>query len=490
MKKYLCICVASVFFCMGLTGTILAWPDDPAVNVPVCTVPGDQVSQRITSDGDGGAIITWYDRRSGSNDDIYAQRVDASGTVQWTSDGVAICLAAGNQSYPTITSDGAGGAIITWYDRRSGSNDDIYAQRVDASGAVQWTSDGVAICSAAGNQNSPTITSDGAGGAIIIWCDRRSGSSNIYAQRVDASGAVQWTSDGVAICPSLNAQNSPEIISDGAGGAIIMWRDLRSVAFDIYTQRVDASGAVQWTLDGVVISSTGFNQYYPTITSDGAGGAIITWISYSDVYTQRVDASGTVQWTSNGEVICSGLGTQTYPEITSDGDGGAIISWQDYRSGNSDIYAQRVDASGDVQWTFDGVAISSVLNGQYAPTITTDGAGGAIITWYDRRSGSNDDIYAQRVDASGDVQWTSDGVAISTAAGTQDLPKITSDGAGGAIITWRDFRYSNKDVYAQRIYAEGNLYPSTPAHIPTTGSAGLGLMIISLSGILGISSHR
>ena len=120
---------------------LVAWPDDPTVNVPICTNSG---SPTMVSDGFGGAIITWHDKRSGDYD-IYAQRVDASGNVLWTIDGVPICTASDYQNAPSIVSDGSGGAIITWGDDRNGGYPDIYAQRVDASGAEQWTKDGVPI---------------------------------------------------------------------------------------------------------------------------------------------------------------------------------------------------------------------------------------------------------------------------------------------------------------------------------------------------------
>jgi hypothetical protein len=41
------------------------------------------------------------------------------------------------------------------------------------------------------------------------------------------------------------------IVSDNAGGAIIAWRDTRSVNWDVYAQRVNASGVAQWTANGV-----------------------------------------------------------------------------------------------------------------------------------------------------------------------------------------------------------------------------------------------
>ena len=209
--------------------------------------------------------------------DIYAQRVNSAGEVQWTADGVAISTAADNQVGPQLISDGSGGAIITWQDDRSG-NCDIYAQRVNSAGAVQWTADGVAISTAANNQQSPQLISDGSGGAIITWQDYRSGTScDIYAQRVNSAGAVQWTADGVAISTAAIDQFNPQLISDGSGGAIITWQDYRSGNYDIYAQRVNSAGAVQWTADGVAICTAANSQDSPQLISDNSGGAIITW---------------------------------------------------------------------------------------------------------------------------------------------------------------------------------------------------------------------
>ena len=81
-----------------------------------------------------------------------------SAWAYWVQDGAAICTVAGVQEYPMIASDGAGGAIITWHDARSG-NYDIYAQRVNASGTPQWAVNGVAICMATGAQDDPKIIS-------------------------------------------------------------------------------------------------------------------------------------------------------------------------------------------------------------------------------------------------------------------------------------------------------------------------------------------
>ncbi|OGQ10292.1 MAG: hypothetical protein A3D30_10905 [Deltaproteobacteria bacterium RIFCSPHIGHO2_02_FULL_43_33] len=394
------ICVANAY---------AVWSTDPTVNTAISTAAGDQNSPTIVTDNSGGAIITWHDYRSG-NYDIYAQRINANGNVLWTTDGVAISTAAGDQNSPTIVTDNNGGAIITWYDYRSG-NYDIYAQRINASGVVQWTADGVPISTAANSQERPAIVSDGSGGAIVTWYDYRSGTySDIYAQRIDANGNVLWTTNGMAISTAANNQYYPQIVSDGSGGAIITWHDYRSGNYDIYAQRINANGNVLWTTDGVAISTAAGDQNSPTIVTDNNGGAIITWYDYRsgnyDIYAQRINASGVVQWTADGVPISTAANSQERPAIVSDGSGGAIVTWYDYRSGTySDIYAQRIDANGNVLWTTNGMAISTAANNQYYPQIVSDGSGGAIITWEDYRSG-NWDIYGQRIDANGNVLWT------------------------------------------------------------------------------------
>ena len=65
-----------------------AWSTDPAVNTPVCTATDSQSNAKLISDGSSGAIIIWSDYRSGTNPHIYAQRINSSGNVLWTADGV------------------------------------------------------------------------------------------------------------------------------------------------------------------------------------------------------------------------------------------------------------------------------------------------------------------------------------------------------------------------------------------------------------------
>jgi len=371
--------------------------------VPICTASNDQRISDICSDGIGGAIIVWEDDRSGPSK-VYAQRVDSNGTVLWPTNGVAISTEIDTQENPQVCSDGTGSAIITW---QSGF-EDIYAQKVDSTGTVLWTADGVPICTAINIQRYPKLCFDGVGGAIITWQDYRSGPGEIYAQGVDSNGNVLWMANGTAICTVCSTQWPSHICSDGLGGAIITWQDYRSGPSNVYAQRIDSDGNVQWINEGIAICTVRnlIMEAGPNIQicSDGIGGAIIAWIDFrsnstTDIYAQRVDSTGNVQWAINGVPIsiASGILPFFLPKICSDGSEGAFVTWTVFAPGpDYDIYAQHVDSTGKVQWASKGELISMANDIQSIGDICSNGVGGAIITWYDNRSG-NFDIYAQHI---------------------------------------------------------------------------------------------
>jgi len=386
-------------------------------------------------------------------------------------DGIAVCTAVDSQTGPAITSDGGSGTIIAWQDHRSG-NDDIYVQRTNGSSGVMWTVDGVAVSTAGGNQQQPQIVGDGNGGAIIVWQDDRNGNNDIYAQRVNSNGAVQWTTDGVVVCTAPFDQFNIALISDGLGGAILTWEDNRSNIVncpDIYAQRINSSGAGLWVANGVSVCNEASAQHGPRLVTDGSGGAFFTWYDNRagdyDIYAQRIASAGAEQWTTNGVATCTMATDQLNPDICSDGAGGVIIAWYDYRSSTDyDIYAQRQGPGGAVVWVVDGVVMNNNEGyDQINPGIVSDGAGGAIVVWQDYITGTTSDIYAQRVASAGAVVWTATGVIICTAPGDQTNPQIVTDGNSGAFITWEDYRnITSSDIYAQRIAGNSEInWPAT-----------------------------
>jgi hypothetical protein len=489
MKKGYSTLLALVFLCIFIAMPSLRadWVPD---GTPICTAANDQQYPDLVPDGVGGAIIAWADLR-GTDTDIYAQRIDADANELWTSNGVVICAATRNQSQPELISDGAGGAIITWTDFRSGSYSDVYAQRVDSDGNVLWTANGAAIGTASRYQQSPRIVSDGVGGAIISWYDTRSGNGDIYAQRIDAGGTVRWIANGIALCTDINMQYMGDMAADGMGAAVVAWRDLRTDNGDIYAQRIDTLGNTYWPPDGLPICTAANMQSGAELTMDGTGGTIIFWYDErtagSDIYAQRVSAAGGTQWTADGVVVTANSGNQYVYGVIPDGASGAICVWRDDMSGaaNPNIYTQRVNADGSMAWTTNGVLVCNAASYQYTPRIVTDGAGGGIMAWFDYRDGASYDIYVQKITATGTLLWTPNGVPICTADGNQREVELISDGAGGAILTWYDYRGADEDIYAERVDFEGNPVATLlQSYSATPGPSGISIdWILSEAGV-------
>ena len=153
-------------------------------------------------------------------------------TAQWSSDPIEntpVCLVEGGQRLPQIVSDGMCGAIICWEDFRlagAWGPSDVYAQRVDGEGYLRWEEGGLPVSIAPGSQIEPKMISDGSGGAIIVWQDTRADEGDIYAQRVKRTGETVWGEGGVPVCTAPGVQGfspltSQSITTDGRGGAII-----------------------------------------------------------------------------------------------------------------------------------------------------------------------------------------------------------------------------------------------------------------------------
>ena len=278
--------------------------------------------------------------------------------------------------------------------------------------SAQWIPQGVPLCTASGEQRNPLMTSDGAGGAVVGWRDQRNGNEDVYAQRISSTGAVLWTADGVPVCTAPGEQSEPNLIPDGSSGAILVWYDGRDGDNDIYIQRLDSSGDPLWTANGVPVD---------TLAGD-----------------QRKNARG---------------------PIVSDGAGGAIVVWFDFGSSSSRIHAQKIDYQGIVQWADNGIDVSpSAAGSQGNPVVLEDGAGGAFVVWTDSRNGNND-IYAQRLNSVGTPLWFTgpdNGIAVCTATDVQRFPVIAADGLGGFVVVWEDWREPGHSLaYAQRVNGVG-----------------------------------
>ncbi len=453
------------FTCLFSLTLVAQWNPNTSMNTPIAIQSGKQNDARIMEDNSGGAFIAWKDARiSNLNPDIYIQRVDAAGFSLWALNGVVLCDDTSDQSTPNIVSDMRGGAIVSWSDRRNNGERDVYAQRISGNGIVQWTSNGVPVATKPMREHNEKIISDDAGGAIIVWeqFDTINFLWDVWAQRIDSNGIRVWQQGGIPVVIASSNKINPKLQKDKKGGAIITWQDFRNgMDYDIYAQRMSATGTRMWGTSGVAVTSVSGPQINPKIDPDSSsGGVYIAWqdvrngMDY-DIYCQRIDSNGTAIWSASGISVCNSVFNQSAVDILSNSQtNGLILTWKDSRSGNEDIYAQRISTTGTPLWQLNGKLIATSPYAQINPNICSDGMDGAIITWQD--STVNDwDVYAQKINSAGQTQWQANGVVVSDAIEIQSHPKNIPDGNGGSIFVWQDKRSGFYDIYCHHIYFDG-----------------------------------
>ena len=127
-------------------------------------------------------------------------------------------------------------------------------------------------------------------------------------------------------------------------------------------------------------------------------------------------------------------------------------------------------STGYAQWHSDSTTntiVCDTIGQRDNPKICSDGANGAIITWEDNRDPRYSAIYAQRLDANGHAMWRHNGIVLNTVHASAQQPIIASDDSGGAYVVWEDSRYISSRLFGlclfgQHIKADGTLaYPDT-----------------------------
>ncbi|HEY2954368.1 MAG TPA: T9SS type A sorting domain-containing protein [Candidatus Eisenbacteria bacterium] len=475
--------------------------------MPVAVGAGDQINPVLSPDGAGGAIVAWESSGGGSAAVrvLHLTRYGAC-APGWLPEGILLS-GARDPFLSSDGADGAflGWTIspVIAYRHMAGGAPFLAEEASAATpGSIGLPLDfagGPPVSPEKAPHNAlPMVLPDGAGGTLVGWKHFHLIADKLEFERLDAnwvpvSGAI-WVDQSF----SMRNNNDPSMCADGSAGAILAWSDWTVDGGDIHAMRVrsDDTFAPGWLTPIAVCTEPGA-QSATGMVPDGAGGAIVVWRDarngqFEQVYAQRITRDGAIAagWPAGGRAICtyacdsglerfSGFSTERSSPVVGDGAGGAFIVWSDARADAGDVYCQHLlpDASLAPGWPENGLALGSALGLQSRPAIAADGKGGAIACWEDARSGERD-IYAQRVTGAGALAtgWPAGALAVCTAPGDQITPRIVSDGASGAILAWQDGRNGSADIYAAHVTGDGAV-PALTSLVQAEGRPGLARLV-------------
>ena len=283
---------------------------------------------------DGGFLLVGWTNDSGG--DTYVVRIDGNGDRLWAR---AYGGDYNDRAEAVVGPLADGGFLLVGYTNSFGAGaGDMYAVRIDSSGAIQWSrAYGGEYTDSAHDVAGPLAD----GGFLLV------GEINgeMAAVRIDGSGNGLWSR-------TYGAGRASGVVGPLADGGFLL------VGFtgagDLYAVRIDGSGKIMW---GRTYKESMGETWASDVVGPLADGNFLivgtTGLDSSsddDMYAIRIDGLGNLVWSRT----YGGTGDDTASAVVGPlADGGFLLvgSTESFGAGSRDMYAVRINGSGNVLWS-------------------------------------------------------------------------------------------------------------------------------------------
>jgi putative hemolysin len=396
------------------------WSSDPAQNIHVTNLGGDQVIPKIVAAANGDFYVAWFSNPDEKNYNVRLQRYDANGNALWEQNGLLISDKP-SMTWITdyvLTRDNENNAVLVFQDVRNGPNN-IYAYKISPEGEFSWGRDGIPLSNneyfEAPSPDSVTMPDS----LAFVWV-RELDPEALVLQKVKPDGTTIWGDDGLVVQGQAGEPYSQPVIASGGGDHIILIYGIEkqpgSQIMTIYAQKLDGDGDSIWN-GGQPISLHDSVPFFirPSLVSDGAGGAYVSWYTTElKGFVQHLDADGQFLMPEGGApLVASGTNLQIAPDLQFSPEKNELfVFWTDTDEGQSDkgLSGQKMSPTGELLWGDNGrnyVEMTRAELNLVTPHLTGDN----IVVFYAHGESAEDRIIletrikATLVSENGDPVW-------------------------------------------------------------------------------------
>lgn len=330
---------------------------------------------------------------------------------------------------------------------------------------AQWSTDPTApnlIAGFPGEQVMPKTAVAENGNVYICRFDNNGGAYKVYLNLLSPQGVPLWA-DPNGLLISEHTQMSwlteYDLTVDNDGNAVIVFQDIRNADVNnVMAYKVSPTQVFLWGVDGVAVSldtSTDYSNMSPVVFNSSDNSTYVAWQRLGPNNTiaviNRLSATGQKLWGDNGIQITPPTGSTTWPQvIQSDGDNILLKYYQDTGpvwAPTRHLHVAKYNAGGI--WLWDSVMTDAggMTAWQQLIPFEPDGAGGAILAWYeDRDQNMDNDVYCQHVNVSGGITMPEDGALMSVDPSQQQYyPELAVDTANQNIYAFFRVTNANQD---------------------------------------------
>ena len=429
----------------------------PSSGVSIIQMNGNQGAKSLEYAGNNQATIIWSDTRSGSGNDIYCQKINMNMEKIFSDGGLEVSATSDLETTPRTTFMKNDTSFVIW---QSGTEStDIYYNLLTSDGLV--FSEHLQLCSFNSSKANPRIKRNQLGEVFIQWIDYRNDptAGNHYYQRVSHGGNISWDQNGI----QLDASGDDHHARFSPGGnreLFVYWERGTFPNVDIMYQGIQSDGSLLLDNAEFVSNVSGY-QSMPNTLFDNNNGSFVVFADQSngsiDLRVQRMNSDLT-SFELNGLIAMNGLdGDIEYPIANYTNDN-VVLNWVDARDGKK-VFGSIINDNGVITPVENGQNLTqfdsytfqlenepvSLLAHDYLFTAAFDAQSGAKL------------IRMNKFDLSFQMQWPNEGYVVHQSSLDQRKVKLfeTADGIG---VVWSEIRDEvDFDLFYQRFNLEGQM---------------------------------
>ena len=439
----------------------------------VSNVSGYQSMPNTLFDNNNGSFVVFADQSNGSID-LRVQRMNSDLTSFELNGLIAMNGLDGDIEYPiaNYTNDNV---VLNWVDARDGKK--VFGSIINDNGVITPVENGQNLT----QFDSYTFQLENEPVSLLAHdylftaaFDAQSGAKLIRMNKFDLSFQMQWPNEGYVVHQSTLDQRKVKLF-ETADGIGVVWSEIRDeVDFDLFYQRFNLEGQMQFDSSGVTLmDGVWVDNYVEGIYSTPDSNFILVWVN--DVWGsgslsfQKFNLNGEIAagWPSDGYTLSSiGDPEKLKGQVISD-ESGILVAWEETYNFNKNIKANIIHWDGTLEWT-NGLLLTSAENDQINIDLSIDESSQtSLVIWEDFQNGNDLNIAGQFIDLSNNV-LLNENVIICSNEEYQQSPVVKNVFDGHFLVLWEDERgFLNSDpvlsggldIYGQVIhYDHGNVY--------------------------------
>lgn len=434
------------------------WAYDPSTNTRLVVNPYDPINIFSLGDRKGGAFIVWQDTKPPQKTDILFLHFNKDGETSFRSDGKSVSLSLENKFNPKAVLLNTGDLLILWKEIISENRSEIFIQRVNNKGLRLWSDFGVQLTRINKEIKEYSIDVDKKGDATILLIAKETNSPTnfVYLVKINSSGKI--IKEPTELFNSSESKLSDcKILSVHDNQYFINWIETKESRASLFFSKISLE------IDSIIVQKKRISKPSENVLSFDASivgnDLYVNWYSHEkqkSIYHQLISSEGNFKWGSEGKLVTTKRGQNSNPQFVVSNKN-IFVSWVNEYANDKNIYAQLFDLNGNKIWKDNGTAVIEYEGDQFGQKAISDYRGNFIVAWIDRRFTKQfGNIYAQKLNSNGELQWTESGIDLGTYTNSEkSYLNILPDEQGGAIAIFKDKREKKSDIYGQKIYSTG-----------------------------------